>query len=358
VLALTSSYPYAVADAHATLPAVLWTAHGGQASGTALAGVLFADVCPSGRLPQTWYASDRDLPDLLDYDLITAGATYLYFRGTPLYPFGHGLSFTSFSYGGLSTTVGESQVTATVTVTNTGEVAGTETVQLYARPLLPRVPRPHRALVAHRRVPLRPGESATVTLTVPRESLGFWDVAHRRWTVDPGRYEFQAGASSADIRVTRTFDLDGAEPAPRPVLRLGLPAADFDSQRGIVLADRSRERGDVVTPADSSSGGLLVFRDCDFGPPGPARARLRVALADGAGAPASVELRLGDGKAQQDDEEGGATGAPVACAPVPVTGDGYTYTEVTVDCAGLSGVRDLSVTLRGPVRLDRIDFER
>lgn len=121
VLALTSSYPYAVGDAAATLPAVLWTAHGGQYAGTALARVLFGDVNPSGRLPQTWYAADADLPDLLDYDLISAGVTYHYFRGAPLFPFGHGLSYTSFAYRDLEVAVdtdaaaGEEAVTVSVT---------------------------------------------------------------------------------------------------------------------------------------------------------------------------------------------------------------------------------------------------
>ena len=84
---------------------MLWTAHGGQAAGTALARVLAGDVSPAGRLPQTWYASDADLPDLLDYDVIGGRQTYLYFEGTPLFPFGHGLSYASFAYADLSVRV-------------------------------------------------------------------------------------------------------------------------------------------------------------------------------------------------------------------------------------------------------------
>ncbi|KJY29479.1 hypothetical protein VR46_37070, partial [Streptomyces sp. NRRL S-444] len=103
VLARVSAYPYAVD--HAGVPALLWTAHGGQASGTALALALAGDVSPSGRLPQTWYADDSDPPGLLDYDVGGSRQTYLCFEGTPVFPFGPGLSYASFSYEGLTTRV-------------------------------------------------------------------------------------------------------------------------------------------------------------------------------------------------------------------------------------------------------------
>ncbi|MCZ9341594.1 glycoside hydrolase family 3 C-terminal domain-containing protein, partial [Streptomyces sp. TRM76130] len=131
VLALVSAYPYAV-DTE-PLPAVLWTAHGGQAAGTALARVLAGDVSPAGRLPQTWYADDRDLPDLLDYDVIGARQTYLYFEGTPLFPFGHGLSYASFGYADLRAEAGDGAVRVSCTVTNTGDVTADEVAQLYTR---------------------------------------------------------------------------------------------------------------------------------------------------------------------------------------------------------------------------------
>ena len=365
VLALVSSYPYAVGDAAAALPALLWTAHGGQSSGRALARVLFGDVSPSGRLPQTWYAADGDLPDLLDYDLITAGATYLYFRGAPLFPFGHGLSYASFTYRDLDLSVGASEVTATLTVTNSGTRAATETVQLYAHPCRPRLPLPNRALVGHRRLPLGPGESATVSFTLPVDRFGFWDVAHGRWTTDPGRYELHAGASCADIRLTGAFELAGEPPTPRPVLRLGLAAADFDTQRGAVLVDLTRERGDAVTPAAVDASAVLVFRDCDFALPHggswPARARIRVAL-EGA------EEREGRGSAGSETAYPAARvtlslgdGTTIGSADIPVTGSRYIYTDVTVDWPELpgphGGIHDLHVTVDGPVRLDRIDFE-
>lgn len=345
VLALTSSYPYAVAEADAALPALLWTAHGGQSAGTALARVLFGDVSPSGRLPQTWYAADEHLPDLLDYDIITAGATYLYFRGTPLYPFGHGLSYTSFDYRELDVSLDGDTVSGTLTVANTGRTAGTETVQLYARPPASVVGRPARTLVAHGRLTLPPGESGTVDFTVPLDRLGFWDVAHGLWSVSPGDYEVQAGASSADIRLACGLTLGGEPPAPRDVCGRGLAGADFDEQSGVVLVDRTKERGDAVTPGGTDPGRLL-FHGCDFGGEGPDTVVVRVSREEAAPSGASLELHLGDGTA-------------LATVDVPVTGSRYAYADVRVPLDTVpAGVHDLHLTLRGPVRLDRLDFSR
>lgn len=186
VLAVTSAYPYALTDAAAALPALLWTAHGGQAAGTALARILSGDVSPAGRLPQTWYTSDAELPGLLDYDIIGSRQTYLYYQGTPLYPFGHGLSYTAFSYSGLTAERDGDRLNVSVNVTNTGVVAADEVAQLYVRAQEPSVVRPLRQLVGHRRLHLAPGAGQRIEFAVPVTELGHWDVAHSRWTVEPG----------------------------------------------------------------------------------------------------------------------------------------------------------------------------
>lgn len=335
VLVLVSSYPYAVPDAAAALPALLWTAHGGQAAGTALARVLAGDVSPAGRLPQTWYAADADLPDLLDYDVIGGRQTYLYFDGTPLFPFGHGLSYTTFDYEELTAAVDGETVRLSCTVTNTGAVASDEVAQVYARAVAPSVPRPHRELVAHERVRLAPGASATLSFEVPVSALGFWDVARGRWTVEPGAYEFQAGASSADIRRTVRVETAGGAPGPRPVLVAGLSAADYDDQSGTVIVDRTKVSGDAVTPADPAEGGTLVYRSCDFAG-GGSGATVTVA---GEG---TVDLSLADG-------------TPLARVEVPPTGGPYAYTTLGVPLL-LQGVVDLHIALRGPLRLAHLGF--
>ncbi|MEU9560200.1 glycoside hydrolase family 3 C-terminal domain-containing protein [Streptomyces fumanus] len=333
VLALVSAYPYAV-DA-APLPAVLWTAHGGQAAGTALARVLAGDVSPAGRLPQTWYASDADLPDLLDYDIVGARQTYLYFEGTPLFPFGHGLSYASFGYADLDARVTGETVRVSFTVTNHGDVTADEVAQLYARAEAPSVPRPRRQLLAHRRLGLAPGERAEVAFEVPLSAFAYWDVAHGRWRLEPGPYALLAGASSEDLRLTTTLTLDGEPAAPRPVREHGLDAAGFDEQSGTEIVDLTKRSGDAVTPAPGKTGELL-YRACDFGP-GVTSVTVTVA---GEGV---VELALD-----------GAPVRAVLATDAPTSGP-YDYVTLTTGLVA-EGVRDLRVALHGPVRLARLGF--
>ncbi|UUU25266.1 glycoside hydrolase family 3 C-terminal domain-containing protein [Streptomyces sp. DSM 40750] len=332
-LVLVSAYPYAVDPAG--LPAVLWTAHGGQAAGTALARVLAGDVSPAGRLPQTWYAADADLPDLLDYDVIGARQTYLYFEGTPLFPFGHGLSYAEFAYGNLVTHVGEGELTVSFTVTNTGAVTADEVAQLYVRAEDPSVPRPRRELVGHRRVTLASGASTELTFRLPLSVLEFWDVAHGTWHLEPGAYELLAGASSEDIRLRTTVAVEGEPVAPRPVVTHGLNAADFNEQRGTEIVDRTKAAGDAVTPVGGESGELL-FHDCDFGA-GVTEVTVEVA---GAG---SVEFSL--------------IGGPVLATLTldTPTADPYTYTTLRA-AVSIADVHDVHFKLRGPLRLAHVGF--
>lgn len=335
-LVLVSSYPYAVPEAARTLPALLWTAHGGQAAGTALARILAGDVSPAGRLPQTWYAADADLPGMLDYDVIGGRQTYLYFDGTPLYPFGHGLSYTSFGYEGLTAAVDGETVRISCTVTNTGAVASDEVAQVYARAVAPSVPRPHRELLAHERVHLSPGASVTLSFAVPLASLGYWDVAHGRWAVEPGAYEIQAGASSADVRRTVRVEVAGTAPGPRPVLETGLEAVDYDEQTATVIVDRSRVSGDAVTPSDPDVPGMLLYRACDFG---DGVTELAVTAA-GSG---EVAFFAGTGTAE------------LARVTVEPTDGPYDHTTVGAPCH-VRDVTDFRVELRGPLRLAHVTF--
>ncbi|GAA2655709.1 glycoside hydrolase family 3 C-terminal domain-containing protein [Streptomyces vastus] len=332
-LALVSAYPYAVDPGD--IPALLWTAHGGQAAGTALARVLAGDVSPAGRLPQTWYASDTDLPDLLDYDVIGSRQTYLYFEGTPLFPFGHGLSYASFTYDGLQVEPGNGGLKVSVTVTNASGVAADEVVQLYTRAVHPSVPRPRRELAAHRRVHLAPGASAELSFELPLHTFEFWDVAHGRWRLEPGAYEVLVGAASEDIRLRCTIDLDGTPTPPRPALELGLDAADFDDQRDAEIVDRTKVSGDAVTPAGDGEA-ELVFLACDFAG-GTTMASIEAA---GEG---SAELALPDGPV-------------LARIDIPATTGPYDYTTVTGPTAHVTGVHDLHIKLRGRVRLARVGF--
>ncbi|HET6857368.1 MAG TPA: fibronectin type III-like domain-contianing protein, partial [Streptomyces sp.] len=331
-LALVSAYPYAVADADAELPALLWTAHGGQAAGAALARVLAGDVSPAGRLPQTWYAADTDLPDLFDYDVIGSRQTYLYFDGTPLYPFGHGLGYSSFAYEDLTADHDGQTLQVAFTVTNTGPVAADEVAQLYTRAMDTPVARPSRQLVGHRRLHLAPGAAQRVEFRLPLRELGFWDVAHDRWSTPPGTYDLLAGASSADIRLTASVEVQGDPPAARPVREAGLDAVAYDEQSGTAIVDRTKAAGEAMTPAGVDAG-LLLYRECDFGD-GVSSVAVEVA---GEG---SVEL---------------VSGSAATTVTVPPAGGPYDYTARSAPFA-VSAVRDLRIRLRGPVRLARLTF--
>jgi beta-glucosidase len=198
VLVLVSSYPYAVDWANEHLPAILWTAHGGQEQGTAIAEVLLGRYNPAGRLPQTWYAGGVDLPAPEDYDVIGSGWTYQYSRREHLFPFGHGLSFTTFTYSDLSVEADGDTVAVSVTVTNTGDRAGDEVVQLYSRILGQHPePVPLRRLQGFERLTLDAGEARTVRFAVPTESLGLWSVTDGRLILPEGDHELLAGGSSA-----------------------------------------------------------------------------------------------------------------------------------------------------------------
>ncbi|MFI9154674.1 glycoside hydrolase family 3 C-terminal domain-containing protein [Streptomyces sp. NPDC053367] len=333
VLALVSAYPYAIEPG--PLAAALWTAHGGQAAGTALARVLAGDVSPGGRLPQTWYGRDADLPGLLDYDVIGSRQTYLYFEGVPLFPFGHGLTYSAFAYGDLTARASGDTVDVSFSVTNTGGRVADEVAQLYLRPAAPSVVRPRRQLVAHRRVRLAPGERAGLAFAVPLREFGFWDVALGRRRVEPGPYELLAGASSQDIRSRTTVTLDGEPTGPRPVRERGLPAADFDEQSGTEIVDRAKVSGDAVRAVAAGSGELL-YRDCDFGT-GVTGVRAQVA---GGG---TLEVSL--------------DGGPVLAVLTPRTPTSGPYDYVTLDAPLVAaGVHDVHLALRGPLRLAHVGF--
>ncbi|MBC9723619.1 glycoside hydrolase family 3 C-terminal domain-containing protein [Streptomyces sp. TRM68367] len=333
VLALVSAYPYAVAPG--ALPAMLWTAHGGQAAGTALARVLAGDVSPAGRLPQTWYADDTDLPDLLDYDVIGGRQTYLYFEGEPLFPFGHGLSYASFTYADLATRVEDGAVQVSFTVTNAGDMAADEVAQLYTRAMDPSVPRPRRELAAHRRITLAPGETAELSFELPLSTFEFWDVAHGRPHVEPGPYDLLVGASSEDIRLRTTVLLDGEPVAPRSVAERGLDAADFDEQSGTEIVDRTKVSGDAVAPVAGGSG-ELVFRRCDFG----------------TGVTSVTAQLAGEGVLEVSLDGGPALATLTLDTP---TSGPYDYTALDAAVTA-EGVHDVNLRLRGPLRLAHVGF--
>ena len=171
--------------------AILQAWYGGELGGQALAEILFGDYNPSGRLPVTFYKSTDDLPDFLDYSM--KNRTYRYFTGEALFPFGFGLSYTTFEYDKPVYKNNKVQVR----VKNTGNVAGLETVQVYLRREADSEG-PLKSLRAYSQVQLQPGEAKTITIDLPRSSFEFWDSQTNTMRVMPGRYELMVGPSSAD----------------------------------------------------------------------------------------------------------------------------------------------------------------
>ena len=176
--------------------AIVQAWYGGESGGTALADVLFGDYNPSGKLPITFYRSTDDLPDFLDYSM--KNRTYRYFEGTPLFAFGHGLSYTTFSLG--KAKYNKRRGTLTVLVTNTGTRAGSEVVQLYMR-CLDDAEGPQKSLRGFTRVQLQPGETKTVTIDVPESTFERFDPSTNTVRLVPGRYELLYGTSSADANL-------------------------------------------------------------------------------------------------------------------------------------------------------------
>lgn len=172
--------------------AIVQAWYGGEQGGRAVAEILFGDYNPSGKLPVTFYKSADQLPDFEDYRM--AGRTYRYFRGEPLFPFGHGLSYTTFSHENMKYDAKKSVLT--LDVTNTGKRDGDDVVQVYIRNTTD-TDGPIKTLRAYSRVSLKAGERRTVAIDLPREQFEGWDAKTNTMRVVPGKYEIMAGNSSA-----------------------------------------------------------------------------------------------------------------------------------------------------------------
>ena len=183
-----------------TCNAILEAWYPGEEGGNAVADILFGDYNPQGKLPVTFYASDSQLPPFDEYRM--DGRTYRYLHNAPLYPFGHGLSYTKFSYGAPAYADG----VLSVDVTNTGKVEGTEIVQAYIRRPSD-VNGPKMSLRGYERVTLAPGQTKTVTIALPRESFKTWNEANQRMGVVPGLHEIFVGPSSVDYQ-SISVDID------------------------------------------------------------------------------------------------------------------------------------------------------
>jgi beta-glucosidase len=205
---LRASFPYGIVWSRQNLPAIIHMTHNSQEEGHGLADVLFGDYSPAGRLTQTWPTGDNQLLPIMDYDL-THGRTYMYAKDKPLYPFGYGLSYTTFSYESLNLTApsvaADGAVQITVKVKNTGARASDEVVQMYVQHLGSMVDRPSLELKGFSRVRIEAGAEREVTLDLRPRDLAYWDQVRHAWRVEKGQVRILAGSSSDNLPVQATL---------------------------------------------------------------------------------------------------------------------------------------------------------
>ncbi|MCM4078785.1 glycoside hydrolase family 3 C-terminal domain-containing protein [Paractinoplanes hotanensis] len=230
----------------ASVPGVVEAWLLGQAGGSAIADVLFGRVNPSGRLAETIPLKLSDHPSYLDFPGEAGFVRYgeglhVGYRGfdareQPVsYPFGFGLSYTTFAYGEASATAGAESVDITVPITNTGGRDGREVVQVYVAKPDSRVRRAPRELKGFATVDLAAGATATVTVRIPRDDLAYWDTRLNRWLVEDGGYVFAVGASSRDLRTTVTLAVPGSPDARWPLVAHSTVAEWMADPRGAQL---------------------------------------------------------------------------------------------------------------------------
>jgi beta-glucosidase len=228
----------------------------GQASGAAIVDVLVGDAEPGGRLAESFPERAEDLPADRNFpghrrqvehrECLAVGYRFHDTFGVPArFPFGHGLSYTTFAFDDLEV-VGEGQrFEVRVRVTNTGPRRGSEVVQVYVRDVVSRVPRPDKELRGFAKVELDPGASRTVTVELGPRAFAVYDVASEGWRVEPGTFEVLVGTSSVDLRGTASIEV-ASEGPPRPVAPLrGLTADDVEFA---ALLGRAIPRPDPVLP--------------------------------------------------------------------------------------------------------------
>ena len=206
IVVLVSSFPYAINWSNENIPAIVHMTHCSQESGTALANVLFGDYNPAGRLVQTWPKSIEHLPEIMNYD-ITNGRTYMYSDEKPLYPFGYGLSYSSFEYSDLKLSAEElktnGELVINLYVKNISRQNGEEVVQLYVKHLNSGVLRPDIELKGFNRIYIKAGETKKIQINLNASDLAYWNTEKQIFEVEKDKINLMIGSSSSDIRLSK-----------------------------------------------------------------------------------------------------------------------------------------------------------
>jgi beta-glucosidase len=267
VLFLLSGYPFTCREAAKKVPAIVWMAHGIAETGHGIADIISGAYSPAGRLPQTWYEDESQLPpDIMEYDIMSAGTTYQYFKGKALWPFGHGLSYSSFAYSGLKIDKAAARKDEIVIVTfrlkNSGSVKAEEVPQMYVSVSESACKRPLKTLKGFTRLVLEADEEKEIRFELPVKELEVWDNYRSNFCVETSYCTVSIGASSSDIRLTGNFEVRGEDLFPRK-LTGAVYAQNFDNYSGCYLHEK---RGSGIPAVfTKEEKGWIHFASLDFG---------------------------------------------------------------------------------------------
>ena len=247
------------------VPAVLWAAYAGESQGTAIARVLFGQSSPSGRSCETWYNSDEELPDISDYGIRPLdtpnqmGRTYQYWLGKPLFPFGHGLSYSRFEYSDLRLSgtrfSPNDTLEVSVTLRNIGGAEAAEVVQLYGKKLGLWHNQAYRKLLAFEKVCLKPGEERRVTLQFPVSELKVWHAPAKRYVVPEGEWYLWLGRSAG-----MDAEIAGEKIAVSGVWDAPLSAVTLRCDQRILSVGETAKLTETATLLDASRIGTETAR--------------------------------------------------------------------------------------------------
>ncbi|HVO74869.1 MAG TPA: glycoside hydrolase family 3 C-terminal domain-containing protein, partial [Ignavibacteriaceae bacterium] len=211
VIVLVNGGPVALAGTEDNANAIVEAWYAGELGGKAIADVLFGNVNPGGKIPETFYESTEQLPPMSDYDIINHPRTYMYFDKSVLYPFGHGLSYTQFDYSDLRLNSekikNDGEIEIKFDIQNSGKIKGDEVAQVYLHYNNESLKVPTNQLKRFQRITLEPGENKTLSFKIPASEFSFYDSKTNDLKIEPGEWEIQVGSSSKDIRLDKTFEI-------------------------------------------------------------------------------------------------------------------------------------------------------
>lgn len=352
---LVSGYPYAKDSVLEEVPSLLWCGHGMQEEGNALADILLGKESPSGRLPLTWYNSESELHDMMDYDVIVSGMTYRYFEGKPWFAFGHGLSYSEFEYSGFkvsSDRITEQGAEVSVTVKNTGSADAAEVVQLYASSKGGHewIKVQKLFLAGFERVFLKKGESRTVTFRISSADFAVWDVTRDCFFTQAGTCTLRAGSSSDNLKCTTSLELCGGTIPPRRT-DSWVYAWNYDSCYGTRLHERRGSPVPAVFAKSEKERACVTYMDCIF---------------EDCSDTFTAEF-CAEGECYAELRDGCESGALIMRVLLPVTGnicsvpgtpERAAWTRMSFKTGNFAGVKNLCLVLEGNCGIQKFKINK